>query len=96
MTLTGMADSETVAYLTGAETSLARELGIAYLEIIDGTLPLLDGEYLERDTSLKGELYRTLRPKLISADAAERELALKALRIGLAAIDGKSILGLYR
>lgn len=64
--------------------------GIASLEIKDSTLALPDGEYLERDVTLKGELYRTLRPRLISDDLYERRLALRALSIGLAAIEGKN------
>ena len=69
------------------------ESGVEYLEIVDDTMPFLDGEYLERDATLRGELYRTLLPKLRSEDGNERRLATKALRIGLAAIDGKSIFG---
>ncbi len=72
---------------------IVKETGISYLEIIDETLPLLDGEYLERDSTLRGELYRTLLPKLSSADPEERAIAIKALQIGLAAIDGKNIFG---
>ncbi len=63
------------------------------LEIIDRTLPLLDGEYLERDSTLRGELYRTLKPMLISADPEERRRGTMALKIGLSAIDGRSIYG---
>lgn len=62
------------------------------LEIYDETLPLLDGEYLERDTTLRGEVYRSLLPKLSEGTPSERRIALKALRIALAAIDGKSVL----
>ena len=63
---------------------------VASLEIINSTLSLADGDYLEKDTTLRGEIYRTLRPMLISDDLSERKLAMRALRIGLAAIDGKS------
>lgn len=92
--LTGIADGGEVSALEAHKAELCRELGIEYLELIDETLPLLDGEYLERDTTLRGELYRILRTKLISDDPNERALALKALRIGLAAIDGKSVFSL--
>ncbi|MBQ9113126.1 MAG: DNA repair exonuclease [Clostridia bacterium] len=69
-----------------------RELGagLASLEITSSVLALPDGAYLEKDVTLKGELYRTLRPKLLSDDLSERRIALRALRIGLAAIEGKS------
>ena len=73
--------------------AIARSAGIAYLELVDEPLPLLDGDYLERDTTLRGELYRTLLPKLTSENADERRLASRALRIGLAAIDGRSVFG---
>ena len=63
---------------------------VASLEVIDSTLCLPNGEYLERDVTLRGELYRVLRPRLISDDLHERRIALKALNIGLAAIEGKN------
>lgn len=63
--------------------------GIASLKIIDGTLCLPDKAYLEKDTTLRGEFYRSLRPSLFCEDASERAKALYALKIGLAAIDGK-------
>ena len=62
---------------------------VASLEITDATLCLPDGDYLDKDVTLKGELYRTLRPMLYSDSHAERATALKALKIGLAAIEGK-------
>lgn len=64
--------------------------GVASLEITDSTLCLPDGAYLEKDTTLRGEFYRSLRAGLCSDDPTERRLSLRALRIGLAAIDGKS------
>lgn len=63
--------------------------GIASLSLIDSTLHLPDGGYLERDTTIRGEFYRSLRPLLFSEEHDKRALALKALKIGLAAIDGK-------
>lgn len=71
---------------------IRQECGLEQLEIYDETLPLLDGEYLERDTTLRGEVYRSLLPKLSEGTPKERRIALKALRIALAAIDGKSVL----
>jgi DNA repair exonuclease SbcCD nuclease subunit len=63
--------------------------GVAYLELIDETLCLPDGDYLERDVTIKGELYRALRPMLYTDDVSERALALRALKIGLSAIEGR-------
>lgn len=91
LTLEGRADEEAVRSIYERSDSLCLEYSIERLEITDATLPYLDGEYLERDTTIRGELYRTLLPKLVSEDSAQRALAAKALRIGLAAIDGKSV-----
>lgn len=62
---------------------------VASLELLDETLCLPDSDYLEKDITLKGELYRTLRPMLYTDDASERALALRALKIGMAAIEGR-------
>ena len=59
-------------------------------DVVNATLALPDGGYLEKDVTLRGELYRTLRPKLFSDDSAERSRALRALQIGLLAIEGKN------
>ena len=40
---------------------------------------------------MRGEIYRTLLPKLTSADVEERRRATLALKIALAAIDGNSV-----
>lgn len=65
--------------------------GIESLEITDSTLSVPDISFLEKDTSLRGELYQTLRSRIFSEDRGERQCALRALRIGLAAIAGKDI-----
>ena len=91
--LYGMADESEIRALKQALGELRERAGLEYIEIIDETLPFVDGEYLERDTTIRGELYRVLRPRLMSGDAKERATAVKALRIGLAAIDGKNIFG---
>ena len=64
--------------------------GLSELEIVDSTLCLPDGEYLQRDTTLRGEFYRSLLGALYSEDTVERRTALRALRIGLAAIEGRN------
>ena len=77
----------------GFDVSAAQELcspSLASLQIKDETISIPDIAFLERDASLKGEFYRVIRPRLHSDDAAERAGALRALRIGLAAIEGKS------
>lgn len=91
ITLCGRADEGAVRHAMASVESIRADSKLAYLEIDDETMPYLDGAYLERDATLRGELYRILLPKLTGADRRERRIALKALKIGLAAIDGKNI-----
>ena len=64
---------------------------LALLEIKDDTSPMLDLAHLERDTTIRGELYRSLLPQLTGNDPAERECARLALRAGLAALDKREL-----
>ena len=57
-------------------------------ELVDETAPVLDGEMLRRDPTVKGAFYRSLEAMLESDDPEERECAALALRCGLAAISG--------
>ena len=57
-------------------------------EIVDETVPLLDGDRLRDDPTLKGAFYRSLEPMLKGDDEAKRECAALALRCGLAALAG--------
>ena len=61
------------------------------LEIIDRTLPEIDRKSLENDYTLRGEVYRTLRPKLESDDPEEQRRAAEALKVALLAIEGRRI-----
>jgi len=92
LVMMGVADSATVSALEDSLDEIKNETDLEYIELLDETLPLLDGEYLMKDTTLRGELYRTLLPKLSSIDPQEKRRAVLALRIGLAAIDGKEII----
>ena len=67
------------------------DLPLRQLKLKDSTTALPDTKYLEEDLTLRGELYRTLLPKLNSGDADERRSAALALRLGLCAIDGQNI-----
>ena len=93
ISLCGRADEQITDNAVLAIPQVIEKSGAEYIEIINDTMPAIDGEYLARDTTLRGELYRTLLPKLSSEDGNERKLAARALRIGLAAIDGKNIFG---
>ena len=70
------------------ETSL---FSLYSLEFIDRTMPTLGAEELERDMSVRGELYRTLRPRLDSPNLDERIAVAQALRAGLAALESREI-----
>lgn len=89
--LTGMADRETVKNIKLSIEEMRESAQLEYLEIEDSTLPILDGKYLEKDVTVRGEIYRTLLPSLTSADLAERRKAILALKIALAAIESNNI-----
>ena len=91
--ITGSADSQTLKALKSERVlqEICAEAGIEYLEIEDSTLPIYDGKYLEKDVTVRGEIYRMLLPSLTSADAKERKQAMLALKIALAAIDKNNI-----
>ncbi len=67
-------------------------LSLCSLKLRDRTSPVFGAEYLADDMTIKGELYRSLLPRLSSADESERALAADALRIGLLALDGRAFL----
>ena len=46
---------------------------------------------LEQDSTLRGEIYRALLPKLKSDDPEERRVAAVALKVALLAVDGRDI-----
>lgn len=60
------------------------------LEVVDRTLPLLDGALLEKDGTLRGALYRRLLPALTSEDEQLRITASRALVLGLDALAEQS------
>ena len=62
------------------------------LLLLDRTLPILDAAYLERDPTIRGAVYRLLKPRLLSGTPEERSTAAEALRVALAALDGRAIL----
>ena len=86
--LSGVVPPDTLPDLARIEKK-GRE-GFLLVEIEDSTVCIPDKSFLEKDPSLRGEFYRSLKASLYSDDPKERGLALKALKIGLAAIEGKS------
>lgn len=86
--LTGSVSPELSTEMRGDASSL----GLAMLELEDATSPVYDADLLKNDISLRGALYRRLLPALSSDDRRERAVAAEALRLGLAALDGKQLL----
>lgn len=87
MTLTGAVSPE-------AESPVRLESavrGLFSLEIDDRTSPTFDAGVLENDMTIRGELYRELLPLLQSGSAKERATAAAALKLGLAALEGRNI-----
>ena len=87
LTLTGTVDPS----LQCDRVMSADEAGLALLEIRNDTLPMFDAEYLENDITLRGALYRQLLPMLNSPDGETRRVAIGALRMGLAALEGRAL-----
>lgn len=87
--LTGEADA---AVITRADELASAAGGALYhIEIKDKTYPKVDLSALLQDSTLRGEIYRTLLPKLKSDDPEERRVAAMALKVALLAVDGRDI-----
>ena len=89
LTLVGTADPDMLSPILSDTSGFAQAL--ASLQVQNLTIPCPDGASLERDITLRGALYRALYVRLIDSDPELRRTALRALQIGLAAIDGRRI-----
>lgn len=67
----------------------AEGLSLYGLKLVDNTLPDLDTDYLRRDMSVRGELYRSLEGGLLAAHEEDRRAVSAAIRLGLAALDDR-------
>lgn len=65
--------------------------GLYYFNVIDKTLPLYGTEHFRRDMSMKGEIFRSLYPKITAESEEERLLASKAFRLALAALENREL-----
>ena len=90
VSLVGTADRDEMPELGALKEELISERLLS-VDIRDMTVPLADIESLRADRTLRGEFYRALYSGLISEDPAVREKNAYALRIGLAAIEGRKI-----
>lgn len=68
---------------------ISESFGLYGLALIDNTLPNLDTEYLRRDMSVRGELYRSLEGGLLAASEEDRRAVAAAIRLGIAALDDR-------
>jgi len=67
----------------------AEGLSLYGMKLIDNTLPDLNTDYLRRDMSVRGELYRSLEGGLLAAHEEDRRAVSAAIRLGLAALDDR-------
>ena len=65
---------------------------LALLQIKNECVSNFDLDYLKKDITVKGEVYRRLLPMLESADENERQKAALALKLALAALDSREFL----
>ena len=69
----------------------ADTFGLYVFELEDRTLPAFDESTVARDMTVKGEVCRTLLPKMRGGTDAEQQGAAYALRVALGALEGKDI-----
>lgn len=65
--------------------------GLYSFDIVDKTLPLYGTEYLRRDMSVVGDVFRQLLPILEHGDEENQLIAAKAFREALAALEDREI-----
>lgn len=85
--LTGFVDP---SLFIDTEALEADSSGLFLLKITDATKPELDLASLETDVTIRGEVYRQLKPSLESDDERTREIGLRALRYAFSALSGEN------
>lgn len=88
----GAVPTDYTPHLDAISAAVSAECPLCSLSLKDKTLPVYSADELANDLTIRGALYRSLLPRLSSADSEEREIAAAALRIGLLALDGKAFL----
>ena len=83
LTLTGTVASDLVI---DTETLSDNPSPLFLLELTDRTVPDADPAVLEKDVTVRGEVYRQLKPLLESEDLRQREVGIRALRYALSAL----------
>ncbi len=92
LTLTGSPEEAFVIKSEGLEGGGSAP---AMVEIIDKTSPALKLTQIEKENTLRGVFCRRMQAKLaqLAPDSEEYAMCQKALRLGLAALDGRDIAG---
>ncbi len=88
--LTGTVEPSLVIQTETLEESLS---SLCSVQITDDTTPVLDTDALEGDITLRGEVYRRLKPALTAEDPRTREIGQRALRYAFNALSGENPLG---
>ena len=65
--------------------------GLYYFHMVDKTIPLYGTEWLVRDMSVKGQIFRKFYPDLTGDDEEKKLICAKAFRIALAALENRDI-----
>lgn len=64
--------------------------GVRYAEVENKTEPTYDIERYAKEPGIRGAFYRAMEPLLISGTEKERQIAAKALKAGIQALNGRS------
>ena len=77
------------------DTELITRLPLYSIHLVDETIPTYGAEELERDMTLRGQVYRIFHKRLSAAVNTEDRVALAhAMRLCLAALDSRDMTGL--
>ncbi|MBQ8141211.1 MAG: DNA repair exonuclease [Clostridia bacterium] len=87
LSLTGEADASFAFDKKEIENAFSERL--LQFEAINKLLPRIDLDSLEKDRTLRGEIFRVLRPELESENQDEKREAFAALKAALWAIEGR-------
>ena len=77
--------------LIDTESTDGAAFGLCYLKVTDETVPDIDLSALFTDVTIRGAVYRQLKPIIESEDEREREVGRRALRYAFSALSGDSI-----
>lgn len=73
------------------KTLTNENFGLYVFELVDRTLPSFDESAVARDMTVRGEVCRTLIPKMRTGTEEEKQAAAYALRVALGALESRDI-----